>query len=256
MYQPFGYWPHRPSLTAPRPHITVTDLTAAAIGVLADHRLPGVTLTLADGPADVPVLLVIEDERQTTVALDHLARQMERAYVPAEPDALDTALRTWLEHRPVTDAHARDRGLAVLDWADPAQTRLTWRVAVARHSDLVLPWAPSADLTAEARRDIEEQATFRARLLPGALNIDGQVALWTATGVPMLSTALLTNPDQMITDMLVGGLTARELHVVIAPYRALACADGDLARRLSGETAEAHRTIPWTAIPDLKWAQQ
>lgn len=252
--QPFGHWPHRPTLSLRRPQVAVASLTEAARALVTStqHDDTDVVLTLAAGPAGVPILIVEEHERRTVAPLDGLARQMTKARVPDTPDTLAAALTTWLHHRPASDAHAQSEGLAVLDWADPQQTRLTWRVAV-RRGDLVLPWAPSDLMSVRTRERTQADAADRSHHVPASLHIEGGVALWTAADVPMLSTALLVNPDRLLADMARAGLAARDMHIVLAPRRPVACAEGGLARRLAGETGEAHSILPWAAVTDLRW---
>jgi hypothetical protein len=43
------------------------------------------------------------------------------------------------------------------------------------------------------------------------------------------------------------------MHVVVTPFRPIACAGPGIAARLAGESSEASVTLPRQELPDLAW---
>jgi hypothetical protein len=232
-----------------RSEVHTGDLVAAVEELRDTLDAPGLELSVLDGP----VLLVEEGGRRTRVPLVELAGEMSRARVQPTPDGVTAALRSWLAHRPVPDAVAAGAGIAVLEWADPGQSVLGWRVVVAR-GDAVVPWRPSRTATEPVVHQIRSAALGRASVLPGDLHLEGPVALWSHPGVPGLDTALLTRPEDLLAESAVAGLALRDAHVVVTPRRPVVCAEAGVARRLAAEAAEASRTMPWRDLTDLGWA--
>jgi hypothetical protein len=155
-------------------------------------------------------------------------------------------------HRPVTDAAAATSGIAVLDWRDPSETAVGWRVVV-RRGELALPWAPSAASDAPSVHRARSAATGRAHDVRLQLRVEGPVALWAHAVVPVLATAVLVAPERMLDLITAAGLDLPDMHVVVTPHRPVACAGPAIAARLAGETTEASVTLPWRSLADLPW---
>jgi hypothetical protein len=232
-----------------RAEVRTGDLVAAVEELRETLDVPGLELAVVDGPA----LLVEECGCRTRVPLVELAGEMSRARVLPTPDGVSTALRSWLARRPVPDAVAAEAGIAVLDWADPRQSVLGWRVVVARE-DAVVAWHPSRTASLPVVHQVRSAALGRSSVLPGDLRLAGPVALWSHSGVPGLDTALLTRPEDLLAESASAGLPLRDAHVVITPRRPVACAEAGVARRLTAEATEASRTMPWRELTDLGWA--
>jgi hypothetical protein len=234
-----------------RSEVQVSDVRAA-VGRIADAGPdPDLQLDVVDGGRG-PMLVLEDAGRCTRVLLGALAVEMSRARVPATPDGVTAALRGWLARRPVPDRIAASEGTAVLDWADPAQSTLGWRVVVVRQ-DLVVPWRPSRTATLPAVHQTRAQALDRAATVAGTLQLQGPVGLWTSA-VSGLDSAVLVRPETVLAQMTGRGVRLRDAHVVVSPRRPVACADAPVARRLVAEAAEGCAMLPWQAIPDLGWA--
>ena len=234
-----------------RSEVQVSDVRAA-VGRLAEAGPdPELQLDVVDGGRG-PMLVLEDAGRCTRVLLGELAVEMSRARVPATPECVTAALRGWLARRPVPDRVAASEGIAVLDWADPAQSTLGWRVVIVR-DDLVVPWRPSRTATLPAVHRTRSQALGRAATVPGALRLQGPVGLWTSA-VPGIDSAVLVRPETVLAQMTGRGVRLHDAQVVVTPRRPVACADAPVARRLVAETAELCVVLPWQAIPDLGWA--
>jgi hypothetical protein len=237
-------------------------LRTATVGVadlreVADQLLPTLATTrlrldLVQRSGAGSVVVLEEDERMVRVHLSDLADQMSRAGVPPTAPAISEALTSWVAHRPVTDAAAATGGMAVLDWQDPAETAVGWRVVVRRGNVAVL-WRPlpTADATELART--RAAATGRAKDVVLDLRIEGPVALWTHRTVPLLATSALVEPEHMIARIASAGLALPDMQVVVTPHRPVACAVPGVAARLAGETTESGVTLPWRGLADLPW---
>ena len=119
--------------------------------------------------------------------------------------------------------------------------------------DLVVPWRPSRTATLPAVHRTRSRALGRAATVPGALQLQGPVGLWSSA-VPGMDSAVLVRPETVLAQMTGRGVRLRDAHVVVTPRRPVACADAPVARRLVAETAELCVMLPWQAIPDLGWA--
>jgi hypothetical protein len=237
-------------------------LRTATVGVadlreVADRLLPTLATTrlrldLVQRSGAGSVVVLEEDERMVRVHLSDLADQMTRAGVRPTTPSISAALASWVAHRPVTDAAAATAGITVLDWRDPAETAVGWRVVV-RRGDVVVLWRPlpTADATDIART--RAAATQRARDVVLDLRIEGPVALWTHRTVPLLATSALVDPEHMITRISAGGLALPDMQVVVTPHRPVACAMPGVAARLAGETTESGLTLPWRRLADVPW---
>jgi hypothetical protein len=234
-----------------RSEVQVSDVRAA-VGRIADAGPdPELQLDVVDGGRG-PMLVLEDAGRCTRVLLGALAVEMSRARVPATPDGVTAALRGWLARRPVPDRIAASEGTAVLDWADPTQSTLGWRVVIVRE-DLVVPWRPSRTATLPAVHQTRAKALGRAATVAGRLQLQGPVGLWTSA-VSGLDSAVLVRPETVLAQMTGRGVRLRDAHVVVTPRRPVACADAPVARRLVAEAAEGCAMLPWQAIPDLGWA--
>jgi hypothetical protein len=237
-------------------------LRTATVGVadlreVADRLLPTLATTrlrldVVQRSGAGSVVVLEEDERTVRVHLSDLADQMTRAGVRPTTPAISAALASWVAHRPVTDAAAATAGIAVLDWRDPAETAVGWRVVV-RRGNVAVQWRP---LPAAGATDIARTrtaATGRAKDVVLDLRIEGPVALWTHRSVPLLATSVLVDPEGMIARIGAGGLALPDMQVVVTPHRPVACAVPGVAARLAGETTESGITLPWRRLPDLPW---
>ena len=232
--------------------IGVGDLREVASAVLPVLATAGLRVGVVQRSGSASVVVLEEDERRVRVHLDELADDMTRAGVSPTPAGISAALSSWVAHRPVTDAAAAASGIAVLDWRDPAETAVGWRVVV-RRGELALPWAPSAGSGAVAVHRTRSAATGRAHDVPLDLRVEGPVALWSHPAVPVLASAALVDPERMLDRIEGAGLSLPDMHVVVTPQRPVACAGPGIAARLARETTEASVTVPWRALADLPW---
>lgn len=231
--------------------IETSDLREVARTVLPTLAEPGVRIGLDTRLGAGSMIVVEEDERILATPLDRLADEMTRAGVPGSPEGIGTALRSWVAARPVSDAAASLTGVAVLAWTDARRCAVGWQVLVCRGAHEVV-WSPSP----AARTDVvatRAAATERARQVPLELRVEGPVALWSHRTMPVLATAALAAPEQMMERLADGGLEINDAHVVITPSRPVACAGAGVAARLSGEATEASVTLSWERLPDLRW---
>jgi hypothetical protein len=197
-------------------------------------------------------MLLEEDERRLRVRLTELAEAMTRASVPPAHDRVCAALSSWVAHRPVSDDAAATGGIAVLDWADPAETVLAWKVVVLR-GELTLSWQPSAGASENAILETRTAAVARSAAVPLDLRVEGPVALFSHPTAPLLATAALLEPERMLARICAAGPPMPDMHVVVTPRRPVACAGGAVAARLAGDTSEPCRTLPWRRLADLPW---
>ena len=225
------------------------DVVEVVLPVLAGPRLR-VELVRRNGAG--PVLLVEEDERSVRADLAELADDMTGAGIAPTPEAMTAALRSWVAHRPVTDAAAAGDGIAVLDWADAARSAVGWRVVV-RRGDLTNVWTPLPGTPVARLDEIRWAATARAGAVELTLRVEGPVALWSHPSMPALATTALASPGRMLTRVSAVGLPVDDLHVVVTPERPVACAGRSVAARLAGETSEASVTLPWARLHTLPW---
>jgi hypothetical protein len=232
--------------------IGVADLREVASAVLPVLATPGLRVDVVQRSGSSSVVVLEEDERRVRVHLDELADDMTRAGVAPTPAGISAALSSWVAHRPVTDAAAAAAGIAVLDWQDPSETAVGWRVVV-RRGELALPWAPSGDSGPAGLHRTRSAATGRAHEVPLDLRVEGPVALWAHPAVPVLATAALVAPERMLDRIEAAGLSLPDMHVVVTPQRPVACAGPGIAARLAGETTEASVTMPWRSLADLPW---
>jgi hypothetical protein len=232
--------------------IDVADLHDVAETVLPALSTARLRVELVQRPGAGSLVVLEEDEQQLRVPLAELADDMTHAGVPGTHEGIADALAAWVDHRPVTDAAAVTTGVAVLDWADRAETAIGWRVVV-RRGDLALPWTPSACAGPVTLHRARSAATGRAHDVSLELRVEGPVALWSHREVPVLATAALVAPQRMLRRVAEEGLAMTDMHVVVTPRRPVACAGPAIAARLAGETTEASVTLPWTRLADLPW---
>ena len=248
----FGVTSHR-LLHRLRPvPVDVGDLHDVAAELLPRLATPRLHVGLVRRPGAGTVLRLEEDERSQAVPLLELADDMSRAGVPGTADGIAAALRTWVARRPVTDEAAATTGIAVLDWADPDETRVGWTVVVTR-GELAVPWAPSPAARTVALHRIRSAATGRSHDVPVELRVEGPLALWSHRTVPILATAALVAPELMLHRIAGDGLTLPDMHVVVTPHRPVVSASPGVARRLAGEVSQSSVTLPWRHLADLPW---
>jgi len=232
--------------------IGVADLREVADGILPALATTRLRLDIVQRPGAGSFVVLEEDERTVRVHLSDLAEQMTRAGVRSTATAISAALASWVAHRPVTDAAAATGGIAVVDWADAAQTAVGWRVVV-RRGELALPWTPVRKAGAAEVHRTRSAATGRSHDVRLDLRTEGPVALWSHPTAPLLATAALVAPERMIDRIGAAGLTMPDMQVVITPHRPVACAGPGIASRLAGEIPEASVTLPWPRLADLPW---
>lgn len=236
-----------------RSEVRTADLVAAVERLRGAMAVPGLQLGVVQGLGRASMLLVEEDGRRFRVPLGELAGEMNRAHVRSTPDGVAAALRSWLDRRPVTDEAAAEAGIAVLEWADPRQSVLGWRVVLLR-GDAIAPWRPSRSTTLPRGHQIRSAALGRSAAVPADLHVEGPVGLWSHPGTPGIDTAVLVRPEELIVQMAAAGLPLRDAHVVVSPRRPVACADAGVARRLAAEATEGSVTMPCRELADLGWA--
>jgi hypothetical protein len=232
--------------------VDVADLREVAEQVLPTLATTRLRLDLVQRSGAGSVLVLEEDERTVRVHLSDLADQMTRAGVRPTTPAIAVALASWVAHRPVTDAAAMTAGIAVLDWQDPAETAVGWRIAVRRGAVAVL-WRPLSSAGAADVSRVQAAATGRAKDVVLDLRVEGPVALWTHRTVPLLATSALAHPQRMIERISASGLTMPDMQVVVSPHRPVACAVPGVAARLAGQTTESGVTLPWRRLSGLSW---
>jgi hypothetical protein len=241
----------RSTLLAPVTVISEADVRDTLPALLADLTDRNLQPTLVDA-AGGAVLRIRDHERQHQTTLAHLARNLTHLRTPRTPEGIRSGVDAWVAARPATDAQATNAGVAGLDWTDGCQRHVGWRIIVVRDGK-AMPWQPSPDLTDTALDRARTGAMARARYQQAVLQVTGTVALWTAANLPIISTALLTDPDHLLAEMTRAGLRLRDPQVIITPGRPVACATAGAARRLVEETAAPHVMLPWRAITDLSW---
>ncbi|RZU34552.1 hypothetical protein [Blastococcus saxobsidens] len=231
--------------------VDVIDLHDVAVDLLPSLATPRLHLALVRRPGAGTVLRLEEDERSVAVPLGDLADDMTRAGVASTAAGIEDALRSWVARRPVTDEAAATTGIAVLDWADAAETTVGWAVVVTR-GELAVRWSPSPAARTVALHRIRSAATGRAHDVPVELRVEGPLALWSHP-VPMLATAALVAPELLLHRVAGDGLVHPDMHVVITPHRPVVCTSPAVARRLAGQAGQPSVTLPWRSLSDLRW---
>jgi hypothetical protein len=232
--------------------VSVADLREVADAVLPSLATPRLRLRMVQRPGAGSVLVVEEDERHVRIGLHELADDMTRAGVLPTATGITQALTSWVAHRPVADAAAAAGGIAVLDWADAHQTTVGWRVVV-RRGEVALPWTPSSAVGPDEVHRTRSAASGRAHDVDLDLRVEGPVALWSHRDLPLLATSALVDPERMLRRISAAGLHMPDMHVVVTPFRPIACAGPGIAARLAGESSEASVTLPRQELPDLAW---
>ncbi|TFV52470.1 hypothetical protein [Blastococcus sp. TF02A-35] len=232
--------------------VDVGDLIDVATELLPRLETTRLHLALVRRPGAGTVLRVEEDERSQQVPLVDLADDMSRAGVPGTSTGIAAALRAWVARRPVTDDAAARAGIAVLDWADDAETAVGWTVVVLR-GDSAVPWAPSPTARTVELHRTRSAATGRAHDVSLDMRVEGPLALWSHRTVPVLATSALVAPELMLHRSTTAGLSTPDMHVVVTPHRPVVCAEPGVARRLAGQSGESSVTLPWRDVVDLPW---
>lgn len=234
----------------PRRVVDVEDLVDAARDLCAAGR-PGLRLLLDEHDPRRPTLRIEEGERSCAVDLLDLAQVVASSRWDLGPAGLAAALQRRVDERPVTDAEAARRGIAVLAWSGTDPDQLVWQVAVQRAPGLVAwsphPFTPAADVLRT-----RDAAWARAADVVVRCTVEGPVLLLDADE-PHMATAALTAPELVLARAAQLGLPLREGRVVITPGRPVAWANRSVAGRLSGETAEPCAVLPWRTVADLPW---
>jgi hypothetical protein len=234
----------------PRRVVDVEDLVDAA-RVLCSTGRPGLRLLLDEDDPRRPTLRIEEAERSCAVDLLELARSIAGSRWDLGPGGLAAALQRRVDERPVTDAEAARRGIAVLAWSTAGTEELVWQVAVQRAPGL-MAWAPHPFTSAADVLGTRGAAWARAADVVVRCSVEGPVLLLDADE-PHLATAALTAPELVLARAAELGLPLREGRVVITPGRPVAWANRSVAGRLSGETSEPCVVLPWRAVSDLPW---
>lgn len=232
-----------------RPTCDPADLLAAARRLCAAGRA-GLHLELRTDDRGT-ALVVEEAERSARADLDDLAVAVARSQQDMSPTGLDAALLRWLDTRPVTDAEALRRGIAVLSWADAAESALAWQVVVHRGDDVV-GWVPHPFTPAAEVLTVRAAASERAADVVVRCSVEGPVLLLDADD-PLLATAACSAPEHVLAQASRAGLRLADARVVVTPGRPVAWADPAVAARLAGETVEPCAVLPWRSLADLPW---
>ena len=227
------------------------DLVDAARLLVAAGR-PGLRLVLDEDDPRHPELVVEEEERSRRTDLGDLAGGIVGSQLDLGPAGLAAALDRWLDERPVTDAEAARRGIAVLGWAGPAGDELAWQVAVQRRTGL-MAWTPHPFTAVLDVLSVQEAARARAADVVVRCTAEGPVLLLDADQ-PHLATAALSAPEQVLARAAALGLRLSDGSVVITPGRPVAWAGQAVARRLAGETVEPCAVLRWRELSALPWS--
>ncbi len=156
------------------------DLVDAARLLVAVGR-PGLRLVLDEDDPRRPELVVEEEERSWRTDLADLAGRIVGSQLDLGPAGLAAALDRWLDERPVTDAEAARRGIAVLGWSGVAGEELTWQVAVRRRTGL-MSWTAAPVHRRPRRADRPGGGPGPGRRRGGALHGRGtRCCCWTPT---------------------------------------------------------------------------
>lgn len=227
----------------------VLDLVTEAAPELETAAL---RIRVLDQLGSDPMLSVEEGERRVRIDVAELARDMELARVVDTRDGVRAAFRSWIEHRPVTDADAATAGIAVCGWDEPDRTTIAWQVVVARR-DGVATWHPSVLMTPTGVAATRADAQTRSLKIPVDMHVAGAAVVWTCVTTPALSTAALVAPERLLLRLTRRGLPTDDVHLVLAPPNPFVSARGPVARRLAGESNQPHLTLPWASVDTLGW---
>jgi hypothetical protein len=239
-------------LTRLRPRrVDVVELREVADRVLPGLAGGGLRTAVLDRRGAGAVVQLEEDERRVRVHLGDLAEDMTTAGVPPTAEGMAAALTAWVAARPVTDAAAAREGLAVVDWADAGHGAVGWRVVV-RRGGVAPAWTPSGGLGDGALERTRAAARARSAGLALDVRVEGPIALWSHP-VAVLATAVLAAPGRLLAALPPAARRGEAAHVVVTPQRPVVCAGASVAARLAGQTPEDCLTVPWPALPDLRW---
>ena len=227
------------------------DLVDAARLLVATGR-PGLHLVLDEDDIRHPELVVEEEERSRRTDLADLADRIVGNQLDLGPAGLAAALDRWIDERPVTDAEAARRGIAVLGWAGAAGGELGWEVTVQRRTGL-MAWTPHPFTAVLDVLAVQEAARARAADVVVRCTAEGPVLLLDAD-LPHLATAALNAPEQVLARAAELGLRLSEGSVVVTPGRPVAWAGRAVAQRLAGETVEPCAVLRWREVLDLPWS--
>lgn len=247
MTTPFG----RATTRQRRSTIDVAALVEVAADLLPILSTDTLDARLIDPHSSDPVITLEEGERRLRIDASELARAMERARIDNSDAALAQAITHWVLNRAATDLAAETSGLAILDWTDATRTTVCWRVAISR-GDAIIAWTPSTLLDTARVDAVRAVAMTRSQSQPTTVIVDGSVAVWTSPTLA-LSTAVLTDPARMLTDMSSHGLTIRDTMFIVAPGRPVAAADSPAATRLCAGAADTGVTVPPHRLHTLGW---
>lgn len=233
-----------------RSQIPVELLLDVVTDVAAELTTGTLRIAVLDPYGSDPMLSVEDGERRVRLAVAELARDMELAHVEDSADGVAVALRAWLASRPVCDDDAAAAGIAVLGWLSSAT--VGWQVVLDR-GGTVSAWQPSPLVDRTRRAVVRAGAWERSARVDVAVTATAQTVVWTAPGAPAFSTAALTAPDVVLSQLSRAGLDDVDTYLVLAPAHPFVAARPELARRLSVESAEPHVVLPWAGLASLRW---
>lgn len=234
----------------PGPLAAAVDDVAGPLA--AESGEPGLVVRVLNRAGVNPVLSVEYDERWMRVPLARIASVVARHPADSLRPVLIATVREWVNRRPASDREAAQQGVAVVDWADPDQTRVGWRIVVPR-PDRPVPWTPSPWVTPTDLVCIRHAATIRSFDTPVTVRHVGEVAVISHPQVPILAAAALASPERLLAAWAQVGEPAADPVVVLSPPRPVAVAAAAVAARLAGETSEAHVVVPLHAVGRLPW---
>lgn len=220
------------------------DAVFAALLSVCDSPDPGTSIDIHHDTPD-PLITVTEDDRSTDIRFTALIDRLNRTGTPDTPPGITTAIRDWVDTRPVSDAAAASYGIAtVVRYGAEAR----WQVVVPRTSGTLAAWVPALTGTSTATRAIRDSARERAAALTITPLPTGRVTVWTYLPQPRLSSSVLTQPD-----VLRAAASGWDAHVILTPGRPLAVADHESATRLVAEVSQPHLMFPLDHTTNLGW---
>lgn len=235
-------------MTTPEQPLDVRALSVIVQDMLDEcARNDGVLLLTGQGP-DADRVELVYDERVTSIQLGELGVDLRLPGV--DEQMLSTAVHDWYMNRPVCDAEAATRGVAVLTDCEDGQ--IAWQTVVSRGS-ATIPWAPSPWLSKDAVMKIRKACVWRSGLVVAAPVRRDNTAVWNAIP-PTAGTAVLTNPERMISQMRQIGLYALDPCAVVSSAGTVVAAEREAAHRLAEQvSAPVVHVLPLREPARYQW---
>lgn len=213
--------------------------------LLAVQHNPGphVSLSVVHDDGIDPLIVVTEDDRTLSLRFDALIETLHHTRVTTA--GIEDGLRAWADTRPVSNAAATTKGIAVLGRYGHEPR---WQVVVPRATGVAPAWVPTLHDTPAIIADIRRSALRRAQYLTVTPLASGRVTMWTYLPCPALSSAVLTQPEALTANTPI-----EHLCVVFAPGRSVAVADQTAATRMVSEVSHPFTVIPADALDNFGW---